>query len=74
MGVMGAAVATLIAQAVSAVLVTRDLMRSRDILALSLREIRFHGAVLKTQLKLGDSYRTGVRTVFCHQHCHHGLH
>ena len=61
MGVMGAAVATLIAQAVSAVLVTRDLMRSRDILALSLREIRFHGAVLKTQLKLGIP--TGLESV-----------
>ena len=61
MGVMGAAAATLIAQAVSAVLVTRDLMRSRDILKLSLREIRFHGAVLKTQLKLGIP--TGLESV-----------
>lgn len=61
MGVMGAAVATLIAQAASAVLVTWDLMRSRDILTLSLREIRFHGAVLKTQLKLGIP--TGLESV-----------
>ena len=61
MGVMGAAVATLIAQAVSAVLVTRDLMRSRDILHLSLRCIRFHGTVLKTQLKMGIP--TGLESV-----------
>ena len=61
MGVMGAAVATLIAQAVSAVLVTRDLMRSRDILRLSLRDIRFHGSVLKTQLKMGIP--TGLESV-----------
>ena len=61
MGVMGAAVATLIAQAVSAVLVTRDLMRSRDLLHLSLCDIRFHGAVLKTQLKMGIP--TGLESV-----------
>jgi len=61
MGVMGAAVATLIAQAVSAVLVTRDLIRSRDLLHLSLRDIRFHGAVLKTQLKMGIP--TGLESV-----------
>ena len=61
MGVMGAAAATLIAQAVSAVLVTRDLIRSREILTLSLKEIRFHGSVLKTQLKLGIP--TGLESV-----------
>lgn len=61
MGVMGAAVATLIAQAVSAVLVTRDLMKSREILKLSPKEIRFHGTVLKTQLKLGIP--TGLESV-----------
>ena len=61
MGVMGAAVATLIAQAVSAVLVTRDLMRSQNILHLSLRGIRFHGTVLKTQLKMGIP--TGLESV-----------
>ena len=53
MGVMGAAVATLIAQAVSAMSVTPRPDEIPRYLALSLREIRFHGAVLKTQLKLG---------------------
>lgn len=53
MGVIGAAAATLIAQAVSALLVTRDLMRSQTLLRLSLREIHFHRSVLKTQLKMG---------------------
>ena len=53
MGVAGAAIATLIAQAVSAVLVTLKLMRSGGLLHLSLRKIRFHGTLLKMQLKLG---------------------
>ena len=53
MGVSGAAFATLIAQAASAVLVTVQLMRSDSILKLSLREIRFDGAILKRQLQLG---------------------
>ena len=53
MGVAGVAVATLIAQAVSAVLVTLKLMRSRGMLLLSLRKIRFHGSLLKMQLRLG---------------------
>ena len=53
MGVAGVAVATLTAQAVSAVLVTLKLMRSDGILHLSLRKIRFHGSLLKLQLKLG---------------------
>ena len=53
MGVAGVAVATLIAHAVSAVLVTLKLMRSDGILHLSLRKIRFHGSLLKLQLKLG---------------------
>ena len=50
MGVMGVAVATLIAQAVSAVLVTLKLMRSEGILKLSVKQIRFHGSILKMQL------------------------
>lgn len=53
MGVMGAAIATLIAQAVSAVLVTAALMRSGQTLRLSLKSIRFHGDITKNQLKLG---------------------
>lgn len=53
LGVAGAAIATLISQAVSAFLVTWRLVRSGGILHLSLRKIRFHGPILKTQLKLG---------------------
>ncbi len=53
MGVTGAAVATLIAQAVSAFLVTWKLTRSRGILRLSLSQIRFHAPILRHQLRLG---------------------
>lgn len=53
MGVLGVAVATLISQAFSALLVTRKLLRSEGMLKLSFSRIRFHGSVLKNQLKLG---------------------
>ena len=53
MGVMGVAIATLLAQAVSAFLVTYKLMRSGGLLHLSLRKIRFHASLLKLQLKPG---------------------
>lgn len=53
MGVTGVAIATLTAQAVSSFLVTAALIRSDGLLHLSLRQIRFHGSLLKLQLKLG---------------------
>lgn len=53
MGVAGVAYATLISQAVSAILVTYKLMKSTDILTLRVRNIRFHKNVLKFQLKIG---------------------
>lgn len=53
LGVAGVAVATLIAQAFSAVLVTHRLARSSGMLKLSLRRIRFHSSVMKNQLRLG---------------------
>lgn len=53
MGVAGVAVATVLAQAVSAVLVTRALIKSDDIYEFSLRRIRFHKRVLKSQLYVG---------------------
>ena len=53
MGVAGVAVATLIAQAVRAILVTVKLIRSGGLLRLSPGKIRFHGPLLKLQLKLG---------------------
>lgn len=52
-GVTGVAIATLIAQAFSAVLVTWKLSHSSGMLKLSLHKIRFHGTVMKSQLKLG---------------------
>lgn len=53
MGITGAAVATLIAQAVSAFLVTRRLMRSDGLLMLAPKEIRFEKKMAVTQLKMG---------------------
>lgn len=53
MGVLGVAVATLIAQGVSAVLVTRTLMFHTEGMQLILRKIRLHKDVLFSMLKLG---------------------
>lgn len=53
MGVPGVAIATVIAQGISALLVTRALMTSPGLCRFSLREIRFHGRVLRTQLWVG---------------------
>ena len=53
MGVAGVAVATAIAQTVSAVLVTRSLMVDYDGLKLILREIRLDIPKLKVQLRIG---------------------
>ena len=50
---MGVAIATLIAQAVSACLVTRRLMLSEGLLELTPGEIRFHKKMLGSQLKMG---------------------
>lgn len=53
MAVLGVALATLTAQAVSAVLVTRKLMKSEGLLHLRLSGIRFYGSAMKYQIKLG---------------------
>ena len=53
MGVMGVAVATAIAQAVSAVLVTRSLMGAYEGLKLELRQIRLDWPKLRVQLRIG---------------------
>lgn len=53
MGVAGAALATFIAQLFSACLVSGKLIKEKEILHLSLKEIRFYGDVCKSQLKLG---------------------
>lgn len=61
MGVAGVAYATLISQAVSAILVTYRLMKAEDILALKLKQIRLYKNVLKHQLAIG--LPTGVQSV-----------
>lgn len=53
LGVAGVAIATLLAQAISAGLVTIVLMRSKDIYRLELRKIRFHFRLFKAQMFLG---------------------
>ena len=52
MGISGAAIATVISQAISALMVTWYLLRSPDC-QFSLRSIRFHGEVLKSELIVG---------------------
>lgn len=53
MGVLGVAIATLIAQAISSVLVTLALLHSSDLCDFSLQEIRIDWNTLKTQLYIG---------------------
>lgn len=53
MGIKGAAIATVLAQAISALLVTRSLMKSYGILKLDLRAIRFHKDLLRAELRIG---------------------
>ena len=53
MGVAGVAIATLVAQAVSAVLVTVALMRSPSLCDFSVGKIRLYGSSLKMQLYIG---------------------
>ncbi len=52
-GVLGVAIATVLAQGVSAVLVTRALIRSTHLCHFSLKEIRIHWKILAKQLSLG---------------------
>lgn len=53
MGVAGVAVATVISQAVSAVIVVWMLIKTREIYSLDLRQIRFHKRALKSVLYMG---------------------
>ncbi|MDO4314113.1 MAG: MATE family efflux transporter, partial [Eubacteriales bacterium] len=53
MGIAGASIATVISQAVSAILVTRSLMTSYDGLKLRLRSIRIDFRTLKSELRIG---------------------
>lgn len=60
-GVVGVAAATAISQAVSAVLVTRKLVVSENILKLNLSQIRIHRLALQSQLRIG--LPTGFQTI-----------
>ncbi len=53
MGVAGAAIATILAQAISAVLVIVTLLRQKDETRLELKKIRFHGRLLRSILQIG---------------------
>ena len=53
LGVTGAAVATVLAQAISALLVLVTLLRQKDESKLELKKIRFHGPLLRTILQIG---------------------
>ncbi len=53
LGVLGVAIATLISQAVSALLITLNLMKTNGILKLFLRKIRIYNSVLHSQLYIG---------------------
>lgn len=53
MGVAGVAAATLVSQAVSALLVTFRLIRGETMLTLSLTQIRIHGPILRLLLRIG---------------------
>lgn len=53
LGVLGVAVATLISQAISAVLVTWTLMNRVECMKLSLKRIRIHPEILKSMLQIG---------------------
>ena len=59
--VFGVALATVIAQAVSAVLVMARLMRVKEAYQVRLRQVRFHGPTLKKIVRLG--LPTGMQSV-----------
>ena len=52
MGIAGAALATVISQCVSAILVTWSLTRAYDAMKLKFRELRMDARVLKKELKI----------------------
>lgn len=53
MGIAGAAIATVLAQAVSSGLVIRSLMSSYDMMQLKFRDLGFHLPILKSELRIG---------------------
>ncbi len=73
MGVAGAAIATVFAQGVSAVLVVLALCRSKDIFRLELKQVRFHRDALELLLKNWSAGRLAVGDVQCIQYHHPDL-
>lgn len=61
MGVAGVAIATIFSQAVSAVLITITLLRSKDLYQLDLRQIRFHKSALLSLVWIG--FPTGLQSI-----------
>ncbi|MCI9614253.1 MAG: MATE family efflux transporter [Dorea sp.] len=53
LGIAGVAIATVISQAVSALLVTRALMKDYDVLKLTLSAIRISPSMLRSELRIG---------------------
>ena len=53
MGVLGAAIATVMSQVVSAVLVVLTLLRASGVYQLRLRSVRFHGDLLRRIVRIG---------------------
>lgn len=53
MGIAGAALATLISQGISAILVTKALVNSYQILKLNIRDIRLHRKLFQSEFKIG---------------------
>lgn len=61
MGVAGAAIATVISQVISAVMVIFRLCRSREVYALTFKYLKFHKDILAAMLKIGMP--TGLQSV-----------
>lgn len=53
LGIAGVAIATMISQAISAVIITFFMLKSKELCQFSLRKIRVHGEILKSELYLG---------------------
>lgn len=61
MGVAGVAIATIFSQAVSAVLITITLVRSKDLYQLDFHQIRFHKSALLSLVWIG--FPTGLQSI-----------
>ncbi len=60
-GVLGAALATTLSQAISAVLIMVSLLRTSEIYRVTIRKIRFHYQILKDMIRIG--FPSGLQSV-----------